>query len=191
MQPEAAMPTMFADDVGIHLPAVDGYVVVHWGEIAQVDALRETDANGTTFIDVMIVHLFGVDFHIRSVESGYGQTTTEMEKHLIGFRRSALEAVPTLEEAGETFPVVWKRDEVLQPFQLMPPVIDPRDPTPQERAQMERAHLASIAACERTLGRPLTVDEVACVNTRFENGRITGNIAPPLAQLLVGRQGRQ
>lgn len=179
---------MFADDVGIHLPAVNEYVVVDWGEIAQVDALREKYQDGAVFIDVMIVHISGVDFHFHSVDGGYEQTTAEMEKHLMGFRRDRLEAVPTFEDAGETIPVVWKRDEALQPFQLRPPIIDPRDPTPQERVQMEAAHKASIATCEKILGRPLGADELACVQTGFENGRITGNIAPPLAQLLVERQ---
>jgi hypothetical protein len=188
MQPEDAEPTMFADHAGIHLPAVDGYVVVDWGEIDQVCALRETYADGTPFIEVFIDHISGVDFRLHSVSRGFEQTTAEMEKHLIGFRRASLEAVGTLEEAGETLPVVWKRDEAIQPFELRPPVTDPRDPTPQERVQMEAAHKASIATCEKILGRPLGADELACVQTGFENGRITGNIAPPLAQLLVERQ---
>jgi hypothetical protein len=93
MQPEAAEPTRFADDAGIHLPAVDGDVVVDWGEIAQVDALSEKYQDGTPFIDVMIVHISGVDFHFHSVEVGYEQIIAEMEKHLNGFKRAALEAV--------------------------------------------------------------------------------------------------
>jgi hypothetical protein len=179
---------MFADDVGIHLPAVDDYAIVDWGEIAQVDALREKDQDGTVFIDVMIVHISGVDFHFHSVDSGYEQTTAEMEKHLPGFRRDRLEAVPTFEDAGETIPTVWERDEAVQPFSLRPPTINPRDPTPQERVQIEAARKASVTTCEKILGRPLSADERACVQTGFENGRITGSIAPPLAQLLAARQ---
>src|SRR6185312_6072083 len=97
-------------------------------------------------------------------------------------------------EAAETWdkkldsPPVWTRDEAIQPFELRPPVIDPREPTPEERVQMEAAHKASIATCEKILGRALDANEVACVQTGFENGRITGNIAPPLAQRLVERQ---
>jgi hypothetical protein len=113
----------------------------------------------------------------------------EMEKHLFGFRRARLEAVRTFEEEGQTIPVIWKRDEAIQPFQLRPPVVEPRDPTPQERAQMEAAHQASIATCERILGRPLEPAELACVQTGFENGRIDGSIAAPLCHLLVNRQG--
>jgi hypothetical protein len=189
MQPETAKPTIFADDVGIHLPAVDGYALVDWGEIAQICALREKYADGTPFIEVFVDHLSGVDFRFHSVEPGYEQTTAEMEKHLIGFRRAGLEAVRTFEEEGQTIPVIWKRDEAVQPFQLRPPVIDPRDPTPQERAQMEAAHQASIATCEKILGRSLEPAELACVQTGFENGRIVGSIAAPLCHLLVKRQG--
>src|SRR5581483_1381855 len=173
MQPEDAEPVLFADATGIHLPAVNGYAVVDWGEIAHVDALRETYQDGTPFIDVIVVHISGVDFHFHSVDRGYEQTTAEMEKHLMGFRRDRLEGVPTFEDAGQTIPTVWQRDEAVQPFQLRPPVIDPRDPTPEERIQMEAAHKASVATCEKILGRPLVADELACVQTGFENGRIT------------------
>jgi len=111
-----------------------------------------------------------------------------MEQHLTGFSRVKAEAAGTWEQKLDT-PPVWQRDEAVQPFQLRPPVIDPRDPTPQELAQMEAAHRASIATCERILGRPLQPGEMACVHTGFENGRITGSIAPPLCHLLVERQG--
>jgi hypothetical protein len=189
MQPRAAEPTIFADDVGIHLPVVDGHVVVDWGEIAQVCAVREKYADGTPFIEVFVDHVSGVDFRFHSVDRGYEQTTAEMEKHLTGFRRAGLEAVRTFDEDEQAIPVVWKRDEAVQPFQLRPQLIDPRDPTPQERARMEAAHQASIATCEKVLGRPLTPAELACVQTGFENGRIVGCIAPPLCHLLVERQG--
>ena len=189
MQFEAAEPIIFADDVGIHLPAVDGYVVVDWGEIAQVCGLREQYADGRPFINVFVDHISGVDFRFHSVDGGYEQTMALMEKHLIGFRRAGLEAVRTFEEEGQTIPVVWKRDESAQPFQLRAPVIDRRDPNPQERAQIEAAHQASIATCEKALGRPLKPAELACVQTGFENGRIVGGIAPPLCHLLVQREG--
>jgi hypothetical protein len=190
MQPQASPPSISADDVGIHfLGSSRNDIIVHWGEIAEVCALRDTYADGTPFIEVYIDHFSGVDFRFHSVEAGYEQTTAEMEKRLIGFRRAALEAVRTFEEEGETIPVVWKRDEALQPFQLQPLKVDTREPTSEERAQMERAHQASITTCEKILGRSLTSDELACINTGFENGRIVGNIAPPLCDLLLKHQG--
>lgn len=176
MQSEAPQPSISADDVGIHfLRTSRDDVIVDWGEIAEVCALRDNYADGTPFIEVFIDHISGVDFRFHSVEAGYEQTTAEMEKHLIGFRRAALEAVRTFEEEGQTIPVIWKRDEALQPFQLRP-------------LKMERAHLASIATCEKILGRSLTADELACIKTGFENGRIVGNIASPLCHLLVKHQ---
>ena len=187
MQPEANRPTIAADDIGIHFMHGDKDVVVHWGEIAQICALREKYADDTPFIEVFVDHLSGVDFRFHSVEMGYEQTTAEMEKHLIGFKRAMLETVRTLDEE-QTIPVVWKRDELFQPFQLHPPVIDTRDPSPEERTRMQAAHQASITTCEKILGRPLSLDEVACVQTGFENGRITGKIAAPLAHFLMERQ---
>ncbi len=190
MQSEAPRPAIYADDMGIHfLRSGRDDVIVDWGEIAEVCALRENYEDGTPFIEVFIDHISGVDFRFHSVELGYQQTTVEMEKHLIGFRRAALESVRTFEEEGQTIPVIWKRDEGLQPFELRPLKVDPREPTPEERAQMERAHLASIATCEKILGRSLTADELACVETGFENGRIVGSIASPLCHLLVKHQG--
>jgi hypothetical protein len=88
----------------------------------------------------------------------------------------------------QTIPVVWKRDEVVQPFQLRPSMVDSRDPTPEERVQMQAAHQASIDTCEKVLGRRLEAEEIACVRTAFENGRIVGSVAAPLCQLLVERQ---
>lgn len=187
MQPEATRPTIAADDAGIHFMHGDNDIVIDWGEIAQICALRQAGAEGTPFIEIFVDHLSGVDFRFHSMERGYEQATREMEKHLTGFKRGSLEAVGTLDEE-QTIPVIWKRDEALQPFQLRPPVIDTREPTPEERAQMQAAHQASLAACEKILGRPLSPDEVACVQTCFENGRIAGNIAPPLAQFLVERK---
>jgi hypothetical protein len=52
---------------------------------------------------------------------------------------------------------------------------------------MAAAHQASIATCEKILGRALSTDEAECVKTGFENGRIVGSIAPPLCHLLVER----
>ena len=187
MQPEPPIRTVAADEMGIHFLAGDEDIVVDWGEIAQICALREKDADGTPFIEVFVDHLSGVDFRFHSVDPGYEQTTAEMENRLIGFKRAKLEAVRTLDEE-QTIPVVWERDEASQPFQLRASAVDPRDPTPEERARMKAAHDSSIATCEKILGRPLRGEEVACVKTGFENGRIMGSIAPPLAQLLVARQ---
>lgn len=188
MQPDLNQPTMAADNVGIHFLHGGNDVVVEWGEIAQVCALRAKYADGTPFIEVFVDHLSGVDFRFTSVEAGYEQTIGEMERQLIGFRRAVLEAVHSFEEEGETIPVVWKRDEVVQPFQLRLPVVDSRDPTPQEIAQMQAAHQASIESSEKILGRRLEPDEIACVRTAFENGRIVGSIAAPLCDVLVERE---
>jgi hypothetical protein len=189
MEPDARRPVIAADEAGIHFRHGEDDIVVEWGEIAQICALRARDGDGTEFIEVFVDHFSGVDFRFHSVDGGYAQTTAEMERRLIGFRRDALEAVRTFEEEGQTIPVVWARDEAVQPFALRSPVIDLRDPTPGERTQMEAAHRASIATCEKILGRPLRAEEIACVETGFVNGRIMGNIAPPLAQLLIERQG--
>jgi hypothetical protein len=190
MQPEDAQPAIAADDVGIHfLRSGRDDIVVDWGEIASVDAARCDSTDGSTFLEVYIDHISGVDFRFHDVEVGYARVMASMEQHLIGFSRATAEAAETWDKKLDS-PPVWKRDEAIQPFELRAPVIDPREPTPQERVQMEAAHKASIATCEKILGRPLDAKEVACVQTGFENGRITGNIAPPLAQRLVDRQSR-
>jgi hypothetical protein len=188
MQPEVTRPVIAADDVGIHfLRSGRNDIVVDWGEIESVDAARCDSTDGSTFLEVYVNHISGVDFRFHDVEAGYEQVMASMERHLIGFSRAKAEAAETWDKKLDS-PPVWKRDEVIQPFELRPPVIDPREPTPEERVQMEAAHKASIATCEKILGRPLGADELACVQTGFENGRITGNIAAPLAQLLVERQ---
>jgi hypothetical protein len=188
MQPEATEPAIAADDVGIHfLRSGRKDIVVDWGEIESVDAARCDSADGSTFLEVYINHISGVDFRFHDVEVGYEQVMASMEKHLIGFSRAKAEAAETWDKKLDS-PPVWKRDEAIQPFELRPPVIDPREPTPEERVQMAAAHKASIATCEKILGRALDANEVACVQTNFENGRITGNITPPLAQRLVERQ---
>jgi hypothetical protein len=188
MLPKTTQPTIAADDVGIHFLHGAPDIIVEWGEIAQICALRQTYTDGTPYIEVFVDHFSGVDFRFHSVEVGYSQTTAEMERHLLGFKRATLEAVGTFEEIGETIPVVWKRDEAIQPFQFRPQVIDPRQPTLEERNQMEAAHRASIATCEKILGRSLRPDELTCVETRFENARIVGNIRAPLCNLLIKRQ---
>lgn len=180
-------PTIAADEAGIHFLHDNNDIVVVWGEIAQICGIRHKHADGTTYIEVFIVHYSGVDFRFQSIEPGYEQTTAEMERHLIGFNRSSLELVRSLEEE-QTIPVVWTRDEAIQPFRFQPPVADTRDPTPQEHAQMQAAHEASIATCERILGRALKPEEIECVKTGFENGRIVGSIAPPLSNLLIEKQ---
>src|SRR4051794_15355990 len=169
MQPEAAKSEIFADDAGIHLPAVNGYVVVDWGEIESVDAARWDSTDGSSFLEVHINHISGVDFGFHDVDVGYEQVMASMEQHLIGFSRAKAEAAGTWEQQLDS-PPVWKRDEAIQPFQLRPPEIDPREPTAKECERMESAHRASIATCEKILGRPLQPQELACVQTGFENG---------------------
>src|ERR1700683_102487 len=172
MRPKKTRPTIAADEVGIYFLHCKEGVVVEWGEIADICAFRENYADGTPFIQVFVDHYSGVDFGFKSDEVGFAQTTTEMEKRLYGFKKTELESVRSFEEEGQTIPMVWKRDEAIQPFQLRPPMIDPREPTPAERKQMKAAHRASIATCEKILGRRLTKSELVCVETRFENGRI-------------------
>ena len=187
MRCESPRPTVIADDVGIHFLPDEDDVVVAWGEIAGISGLRLERADGTPFLTVYIHHITGVNFALLSNEVGYEQAIAEMEKHLIGFRSMALEAVRPFSEVG-TVAGIWDRNEAVQPFQLRPPVIDPREPTAEERAEMEAARQASIAACEAILGRPLKADELKCVEIGFENGEITGGIAAPLCRLLVERQ---
>jgi hypothetical protein len=110
-----------------------------------------------------------------------------MEQHLIGFSRARTEAVGTFEREKD-IPAVWRRDETIQPFELHPLPVTSRGPTPEEVVQMEAAHQATIASCERSLGRALTVDERACVHVEFRNGQITGSIAFPLSEILIERQ---
>ncbi|MBK8498857.1 MAG: hypothetical protein IPL52_08570 [Flavobacteriales bacterium] len=186
MRSEQSRPTIFADDLGIHFSAGEEDIVVVWGEIAAICASRQV-YQGTTHIEVFVDHFTGVDFRFQSGEAGYEQTTAEMEKHLIGFDRAQLEVVRISPEDGEEINDVWVRDEAVQPFQMQPDVIDPRDPTPDEVAQMETARRASIASSEQLLGRPLHPEEVACIHVWFENGRIMGNTTPPLSQLLIER----
>jgi hypothetical protein len=189
MQPEASQPAIAADDVGIHfLRSGRDDIVVDWGEIESVDAARCESADGSSFIEVYIDHFSGVDFRFGSDEAGYEQVMASMERHLIGFSRAQAEAAGTWEQKLK-MPVIWRRDEAVQPLQLRPPLIDPREPTAEESVQMEAAHRAAIATCERILGRPLSADELACVHTGFENGRIVGDIARPLCDLLAKQQG--
>lgn len=186
MQPDSARPTIAADNAGIHFFAGDEDILVAWGEIASACASRWS-YEGKTYTTVFIDHFTGVDFRFQSGEEGYEQTIAEMEKHLVGFKRVQLEAVRISGEGGEEIKNVWVRDEAVQPFQMQPEVIDPRDPTPEEVAQMEAARRASMASSENLLGRPLSPEEVACIQVWFENGRIMGNTAPPLSDLLIER----
>lgn len=189
MQPESTQPAIAADHVGIHfLRRGRDDIVVDWGEIESVDAARCDSTDGTSFLEVYVDHVSGVDFRFHNVELGYEQVMASMEQHLIGFSRAKAEAAGTWEQKLDT-PPVWKRDEAVQPFQLRPPKIDTREPTAEELVQIQAAHRASVCTCQKILGRRLTADEIACVETGFENGRITGNIAAPLSQLLVERQG--
>jgi hypothetical protein len=190
MEPEATQPAIAADDVGIHFLRSARDIVVDWGEIESVDAARCESADGSSFLEVYINHLSGVDFRFHDVEAGYEQVMASMEQHLVGFSRAIAEAAGTWEQKLDS-PPVWKRDEAIQPFQLRPPEIDPREPTAEERQRMESAHRASIATCEKILGRLLQPQEIACVQTGFENGRIVGSIAAPLCHMLVERQSSE
>jgi hypothetical protein len=188
MQDSSNKNTLFADDVGIHFQGVRNKdIVVVWGEIAQICAVRMRYADNTPFIQIHVDHISGVDFRFQDSEAGYEQVMREMEKHLIGFTRSALEAVGSLEVEAD-IPIVWKREESLQPFQVQQMVIDPRDPTPEESIQMDAARRATIETCEKKLGRPLNSEERECVCIGFENGRIVGHVKPPLCNLLIEHQ---
>lgn len=186
LQPEPARSAIVADEVGIHFFVGDEDILIAWGEVASVSASR-WPYEGNIHTRVFVDHYTGVDFRFHSGEVGYEQTTAQMEKRLIGFSRAQLEAVDVSGEDGEHIHDVWVRDETVQPFELQPEVVDPRDPTPQERADIEAARHASIASAERLLERPLQPEEVACIRVWFENGRIMGSTAQPLAQLLIER----
>ena len=185
MQPSEDQPSITADDRGIHFVRVrDEDIVVSWGEIGSIDAAKCESPDGTTYIEIYVNHLSGVDFGFHSTETGYADVLASMERHLIGFKTSDVEAAKTWgEKLGR--PPIWKRDEQVQPFQLEPLVVDTRPPTEAERQQMTEAHRASVVTCERILGRPLQPHELACVHTGFENARIVGRIASPLSELLV------
>lgn len=187
MQDQAKELRIVADDTGIHFVGSGRDIVVQWGEIESVDAVRCERADATSFLEIYINHFSGVDFRFHDVDTGYAQVMASMEEHLVGFSRAKAEAEGTWEEKLDT-PVVWRRDESIQPFELHAPEVDPRPPTAEERVRMEAAHRASIATCEKLLGRSLQAAELACIHTGFENGRITGSIAPPLCDLLVERQ---
>jgi hypothetical protein len=181
-------PDIVADEVGIHFLRTGSDIVVVWGEIESVDAARFEGADGSSFLEVYIVHMSGVDFRFQDVDAGYDQVMALMEQYLVGFSRAKAEAAGTWEQKLDS-PTVWERDETIQPFQLRPLEIDPREPTAEERERMESAHRASIATCEKILGRSLQPEELACVQTGFENGRIVGSIAAPLCHLLLERRG--
>ncbi len=187
MQPSAHRPGITADDRGIHFVGIrDKDIVVPWGEIESIDAAKYTSIDNTTFVEVYVNHISGVDFRFHSTEDGSANVLAAMERHLIGFKPSGVQSAGTWEENLDR-PPLWKRDERLQPFQFEPPVIDNRPPTDAERQQMVAAHQASVATCERILGRALLPAELACVQVGFENARIVGNIASPLSKLLAAR----
>ncbi|HZZ45184.1 MAG TPA: hypothetical protein VFE58_19765 [Tepidisphaeraceae bacterium] len=188
MQPEATQPAIAADDVGIRfLRSGRDDIIVDWGEIESVDVARYDSTDDSSFFEVYINHVSGVDFRFKDVDVGYEQVMESMEQYLIGFSRDKAEVAGAREQALNTIPV-WKRDEGIQPFELRLPKINTREPTAQELMQMQLAHRASVASCEKILGRTLTPDEMVCVETSFENGSVKGNIAPPLSRLLIERQ---
>jgi hypothetical protein len=182
-----------ADDQGIHFLGKGGVeiVVVSWGEIRSVSAVRWPRPDGSNFLDVYIDHFSGVDFTFTDVEDGYDQVMAAMEQHLVGFTRARVEAAPPPVPEKLGWVDAWKRDERVQPFQLSPLKVDNRAPTEEERALMRSAHQASIDSCERILGRPLDASELACIHTEFKNGEIAGGISPPLSEKLVSRQAQK
>jgi hypothetical protein len=175
---------IFADDAGIHFEGSTREVIVHWGEIAAICAVKETTNDGESFLEIYVDHISGVDFRFHSVDEGYAQVMAEMENHLIGFARERVETVGTIKEMNYDMPAVWTRDETVQPFELHERPIDRRDPTEAEVEQMERARAATVVTCERILGRSLTDAERACIHVTFENGKIVGNISALLAEFL-------
>jgi hypothetical protein len=182
-----AKVSVAADEAGIHFFGGPDDNLVDWGEIESVHAARFRGADGVSYLEVFVDHISGVDFRFQDVEEGYDQVISAMEQHLIGFRRASLEAVEPFETA-KNLVEIWKRNQAIQPFHLRPPEVDNRDPTAEERVLVQSAHKATIATCERVLGRELDADELRCISTRFENGRISGAIASPLCERLVRRQ---
>jgi hypothetical protein len=179
---------MLADDDGVHFEGGDDEdIVVYWGEIESVWAVRWQPAEGNSLLEISLNHITGVDFNFVDVEGGYAEVMAAMEKHLAGFSREAAESAPIFEKEQD-IRVVWKRDPISQPFELHPLPVTNRPPTEQEASMVKAAHKASIATCEKLLGRALTADEKCCIYTGFENGRIAGNIAPPLSEMLQKRQ---
>ncbi len=179
-----------ADETGIHFLGAPEDILLEWDEIASVHAARFKGADGTSYLEIFVDHFTGVDFRFQDAEEGYDQVLAAMEQHLIGFQRARVEAVVPFEKAGD-MAEIWKRDEAIQPFRLRPQKVDNREPSPEERLQMESAHKASIATCERILGRALSADELQCISTRFENGRITGGITSPLRDRIVRREAEK
>jgi hypothetical protein len=187
MESQASLPEIIADDVGIHfLGTGRDDIILDWGEIASVDAMKYPQADGSSLLEMYVYHISGVDFRFQDCFVGYDQVMTTMEKHLSGFSRARAEAVLEIDQA--IGPPIWTRDETVQPFQLRPPAIDSREPTPEELVQMNTARHASIAICEKILGRALNQHEVDCIQVEFKNGRIVGGIAAPLCNLLIERQ---
>jgi len=183
---ETDKPAVAADARGIHFLGSGNGVVLAWGDIASVEAVRWQHADGSNYLEVSVEHLSGVDFRFQDCYEGYDQVMAAMEERLIGFSRARAEAAQTGDQ--EHTPVIWKRAEAAQPFQLTPLNEDSRAPTEEERKQMQADRQASIASCERILGRPLEVSEQECVRVDFKNGRIVGSIAAPLSDKLASRQ---
>jgi hypothetical protein len=60
--------------------------------------------------------------------------------------------------------------------------------TPEQARQLRAAHDATVASCERLLGRPLTNEEKGCIHDEFKDGELVGSVAPPLSDTLKARQ---
>ena len=96
-----------ADEVGIHFRGSGSRdIVIHWGEIASVDADRCDSTDGSTYLEIYLNHVSGVDFRFGDDHNEYAEVMLAMEKHLRGFSRNHAEAAG----AGD-FRVVWQRGE--------------------------------------------------------------------------------
>jgi hypothetical protein len=115
---ETDKPAVAADDQGIHFLGSGNDIVLAWGDIASVEALRWQHADGSSYLEICVEHVSGVDFRFQDCHEGYDQVMTAMEERLIGFSRARAEAAQTGDQ--EHTPVIWKRAEAVQPFQLTP-----------------------------------------------------------------------
>ncbi len=183
------MCAIAADDTGIHFLEDDGreITVVGWGEIVAIYSVWDEMADGQRFLAIYVDHFTGVDFEFDNHETGYEQVMMLMEQQLIGFSRARAEVAGSWEQEPHE---VWRRDLSIQPLQPLPlPEPVSREPTQEELRLMESARLATIETCERVLGRPLTAAELLCVDVRWANGEIAGDIGSPLSDALLRRQG--
>lgn len=115
-------PRIFADDAGIHFRRSGARdFILDWGEIAGVDTARRESDDGTSILEIDVGHFSGAEFRFHDVDPGYDQVINAMEQHLLGFSRAKAEAAFPNDQKQENAPPIWKRNEVLQPFQPQHP----------------------------------------------------------------------